>query len=404
MIDITEKFECCGCSACVQKCPKHCISLNEDNEGFLYPTFDKSICVDCGICDKVCPITNPYEERKPVSVLAAINRNEDIRLQSSSGGIFTILAENVIDNNGVVFGARYDDKWQVVLDYTETLDGLANYRGSKYLQARVENTFKQCEDFLKSGKQVIFSGSPCQISGLKHFLKKEYDNLLTVDFVCHGVPSPKVWRMYLDERKKEWASKYKKNTDDLEIKRIFFRDKTKSWHRFHLAFDFVFKSDGIDSLGTDSKPLDGDDYMKAFLSDMILRPSCHECKVRGFRSNSDITIADYWGIENVKPEIDDDKGVGLVMIHTQKGSDSLKLEDLECVETSFDDAYKFNHSIMQSVKPHHNRKKFFDSIDSSDSVISLIREMLKPTIKEHFKNVVLYGPRLAKRIIKKILK
>lgn len=171
MILITDKSLCCGCSACVQKCPKQCISLKEDNEGFLYPIVNTDTCVDCGICEKVCPVLNPEDTHEPLKVLAAKNRDEKIRMESSSGGIFTLLAEPIIREGGVVFGARFDEEWQVTLDYTETIDGLSAFRGSKYVQARTGDTYRQCEQFLKEGRKVLFTGSPCQIAGLNHYTK-----------------------------------------------------------------------------------------------------------------------------------------------------------------------------------------------------------------------------------------
>lgn len=199
MIDIKEKKECCGCNACAQRCPKSCITMREDSEGFLYPEVDKEICIDCGICEKVCPVMYQGNKRKPLAVYAVKHKNNEIRLSSSSGGVFTALAESVIDEGGVVFGAKFDDNWCVVHSYSETKEGLAAFRGSKYLQSRIGDSFKKVECFLKANRKVLFSGTPCQIAGLKRFLRKEYDNLLTVDFVCHGVPSPGVWREYLNE-------------------------------------------------------------------------------------------------------------------------------------------------------------------------------------------------------------
>lgn len=168
MIQITNKIDCCGCSACAMKCPKHCITMQADNEGFLYPVVNEADCIDCGLCEKVCHELHPYEERKPQNVYAAINKDEEIRLKSSSGGIFYLLAEKTITEGGVVFGARFDDQWQVVIDYADTLEGIKPFMGSKYLQARTATAFKDAEAFLKQGRKVLFSGSPCQIAGLHH--------------------------------------------------------------------------------------------------------------------------------------------------------------------------------------------------------------------------------------------
>ena len=207
MITITDKSKCCGCNACVQACPKQCIEMHEDDEGFLYPRVDTTRCIDCGKCEKVCPVINQAEPHRPIKVYAAINPDEEIRRQSSSGGIFTLLAEQTIKEGGVVFGARFDESWQVTHDYTESIEGLASLRGSKYVQSCIGDTFLKAEAFLKQGRKVLFTGTPCQISGLKKYLHKEYENLLTVDFVCHGVPSPLIWQKYLSETLENFRAK-----------------------------------------------------------------------------------------------------------------------------------------------------------------------------------------------------
>ena len=201
MIEILNKKDCCGCSACVQICPVKCIHLQEDEEGFLYPIVDKAKCIECGQCEKVCPFLNIENERKPIKVFAAQSKDDQLRLNSSSGGIFSLLAECVLAEGGVVFGVRFDDNWQPVFDYAENIAELDAFRGSKYVQAIVGNAYIDAKAFLKQGRKVMFSGTSCQIAGLKKFLKTEYENLLTVDVVCHGVPSPLVWRHYLQEIK-----------------------------------------------------------------------------------------------------------------------------------------------------------------------------------------------------------
>lgn len=244
MINIEDKKECCGCSACVQRCPKQCIVMKEDEEGFLYPVVDKEVCIDCGLCEQVCPVLRQREEREPLEVYAAFNKNEEVRMQSSSGGIFTALAEPIIKEGGVVFGARFNEDWEVVHDYVETVEGLSAFRGSKYVQSRIGCTFSQAEQFLKQGRKVLFSGTPCQIAGLKLFLRKEYENLLSVDFICHGVPSPGVWRQYLNEfivyqgNKKKisfFPSKPIILNSIRDISRIEFRNKRLGWKKYSFA-------------------------------------------------------------------------------------------------------------------------------------------------------------------------
>lgn len=199
MIHIVDKHKCCGCEACVQACPKECISLKADAEGFLYPTANASQCVECGLCERVCPVTNQSKAQQPLQTYAATNNNDAIRQDSSSGGIFTLLAEITIAEGGVVFGARFNDNWDVEHAYAESIDELAAFRGSKYLQSHIGNTYRQAQRFLNDERKVLFVGTPCQIAGLKHFLRKDYPNLLTVDIICHGAPSPLVWKKYLDE-------------------------------------------------------------------------------------------------------------------------------------------------------------------------------------------------------------
>lgn len=358
-----------------------------DDEGFYYPQIDTTTCIDCGLCEKVCPMLSPYLSRKPQQVLAAINKDEKIRMESSSGGIFTLLAEKIINEGGVVFGARFDKEWQVTLDYTETIDGLAAFRGSKYVQARTSETYKQCEQFLKDGRKVLYTGTPCQIAGLHHFLRKEYDNLTTCDFVCHGVPSPKVWYMYLNEVIKG---------ANRAITDIKFRNKDNGWKTFNfkMRYDENSKSTTLSSCHKENL------YMRAFLRDMILRPSCHDCKAKQGRSKSDITIADYWGIQNSHPEMDDDKGTGLVLIHTSKGKSAINLSLTNYLETTYEEGLQNNPAIERPAVAHPNRAEFFDHLDNTENLGNLILECTKSTIKQKIWGLLV----LPKRVIRKLVK
>ncbi len=234
MIEIRDKKMCCGCEACVQICPKGCISLNRDSEGFFYPKVDRALCVDCGLCDGVCPVINRSENREPIKTLAAKNRDDQIRANSSSGGIFTLLAQQTIAQGGVVFGAKFNDRWEVIHDYSETVEGVAAFRGSKYVQSRIGDNFIKVKKFLDSGRRVLFSGTPCQIAGLKNFLGREYDNLLTVDFICHGVPSPAVWERY----KSEVLRNTPPHCQQPNIQHVSFRGKVRGWRLFSFILRF----------------------------------------------------------------------------------------------------------------------------------------------------------------------
>ena len=200
MIDVQDKKICCGCTACLQRCPKHCISLKEDQEGFLYPFVNKEVCINCGICEKVCPFINPENPIPAISVCAAKNKDKLIRIKSSSGGVFLPLAKLIISKQGVVFGATFDSSFdKVLIVHGETEEEVLPMMGSKYLQAEVGSSYKEVENYLKGGRIVLFTGSPCQVAGLNKFLCKNYSNLLTVEYLCHGVPSPGVWRKYKQE-------------------------------------------------------------------------------------------------------------------------------------------------------------------------------------------------------------
>lgn len=390
MLKIQDKQQCCGCGACMQKCPKQSISLHEDNEGFLYPQVDTETCIDCGLCEKVCHELHPYEQRKPLNVYAAINKDEDIRLKSSSGGIFYLLAEKTISEGGVVFGARFDEDWQVVIDYAETMEGVKPFMGSKYVQARTATAFKDAEAFLKQGRKVLFSGSPCQIAGLHHYLRKEYDNLTTVDFVCHGVPSPKVWQRYLDEV----VTSGKRAINDVK-----FRNKSNGWKKFNfvLSYNQEEKTHSLSSWHQQNH------YMRAFLSDMILRPSCHECRAKQGSSHSDITIADFWGIHIEMPEMDDDKGTGLVLVNTEKGRQALDWSKVTNKESSVEVASKYNGGLSSITKPHPKRAEFFAALDASPSVIDLIDKSLRPSFKSRLRLTIRRYKQLIKRVLTKLI-
>jgi len=374
MINITDKHNCCGCEACVQVCPKHCINFEEDAEGFCYPKVDTSLCVECGICEKVCPLLTPYESRKPQQVLAAINPDEKTREESSSGGIFTMLAENVIREGGVVFGVRFDEQWQAVFDHTETIKGIAAFRGSKYLQARVGNAFVEAKNYLKNGRKVLFSGTPCQTAALRHFLHHDYENLTCVDFICHGVPSPKVWRLYLDEVTQNAVH---------AIRDVKFRKKRQGWKRFNfdMTYDAEERHYNISSWHRENH------YMRIFLDNVILRPSCYTCKAKGGRSHSDLTIADFWGIHKLNPEMDDDLGTSLVLIYTEKGASIFDACQLNTWQAQYGDILQHNPAVEFSAKEHSKRSYFFGRLDSTESVIKLIDDTLRISSYKRLKKI-----------------
>lgn len=371
MIHITDKRNCCGCTACVQRCPKHCIFLEEDQEGFLYPKVNIDDCINCGLCEKVCPIINKYKKTQPIETLAAINENNEIRFKSSSGGIFSLLANNIIEKGGIVFGATFDEKWNVNHISVKEKNDLFQFMGSKYLQSLIKETYLEAEAYLKQGILVLFSGTLCQIAGLKHFLGKSYDNLITIDCLCHGVPSPKVWQLYLKELL----------TDKIgNIKTISFRDKKTGWKNYSFTIQFT---DGTKFTQQASKNV----YMRGFLSHLYLRPSCENCPSKSGRSGSDLTIADYWGVNVLNPDMDDDKGTSLILVNTEKGKRIF--EELKCTykPINLHDAIKNNSGFNEKAIPHKKRKYFFERIGRV-KLSNLIKKCLDLSFIEKIKLII----------------
>lgn len=399
MIDIKEKHNCCGCSACVQVCPKQCISMSADNEGFLYPQVDTAICIDCGLCEKVCPVINQNEPRKPLAVYAAKNNNEDIRLKSSSGGIFTLLAEQIISEGGVVFGARFNEKWDVVHDYTETIEGLEPFRGSKYVQSIIGDNFKIAKQFLNNDRKVLFSGTPCQIAGLKRYLQKEYKNLLTIDIICHGVPSISIWGKYKNKVKqlasyscRDFAST---NNKLGTLNDINFRDKTNGWKHYMCTYSIV----NVSSNQTNRLTFEHtkDPYMQLFLSNYSLRPSCYYCPAKAGKSLSNMTLGDCWGIKRMENSFDDNKGVGVCVIHNNNELLDIVLRESQCVILPSNYLNNFNRSYYISSSAPNNRQAFYDEFLRTDDIMSLAKLFAPP--KRRIKNIIYRIIRMIKRTL-----
>lgn len=308
------KQDCSGCHACYSGCPKECISMEMDDEGFLYPRIDAVRCIQCGLCERVCAFTGEKEEHipavPPVSS-AAQCRDRQLLMSSSSGGIFSLLAFKIIDEGGVVFGATWTGDWKVEHSFTETKEGVEAFRGSKYLQSEIGNTFRQAKAFLKEGRKVLFSGTPCQIAGLQSYLRTAYSNLTCVEIACHGVPSPKIWKAYLQD----YLEKHHLGNPVY----ISFRSKTR---HFMLGNDSV--SLGItyrkgNSIRTRLESLYATSYGSAFQKNSISRPSCLDCRIKLRPSRADISLGDFQGLGDLYPELTPKNGISLVVCRTEKG-------------------------------------------------------------------------------------
>ncbi len=391
MITIESKTQCCGCTACVERCPKKCISLTEDNEGFVYPIVDLDSCINCGICENVCPVINTPCRREPENSYSAFNPNDSERILSSSGGVFIALAKRVLYKGGVVFGAIFNpDNTGVIHAHAEDIEGVKAMMGSKYLQSDINTAYIHCEKFLKKDRLVLFTGSPCQIAGLKSFLRKDYPNLITVDFICHGVPSPGVWRKYLAENR---INRNKCNPTEEEDTIISFRDKSQGWHNFGFSVSYVSTKPTLTTNSDNNHislftPHRENEYMRAFLNDLCLRPICYECPFKDGKSGSDITLADFWGIENILPEIDDNKGISLVIVKSQKVLEILKETEIRMDAIELDDALRFNPAYKVSAPLPKRRALFFKTLNKGKSISAANNKCLSQPISVKFKTKI----------------
>lgn len=387
MIQINNKIDCCGCKACGVVCPKGAISFSNDNEGFWYPNVNLEACINCHLCEKVCPELHPNEERLPLRTMAAYYDNKAIVRGSSSGGIFSLLSHIVFSKGGVVFGASFNSTWQVVIDYVESDKDIAKFRKSKYVQADTSDSYLKVKQFLLSGRIVLFTGTSCQISGLKSYLRKDYDNLITAEVACHGVPSPLVWEKHLNQV-------IECHSNGHNLFSVDFRYKAEGWkgYRLHYVFD-----DGSEW----DQCRDDDPYMRGFVRSLYSRTCCENCRFKGGRSNADFLLGDLWGSEIVCPSIDNNNGVSLVAWYSKKATLLLpppKFDKMGSLISSPHETEKswlmtgvdirmthemqFNEGL-HSIVPHHGKRNvFFRRLLKSKNVDKLIESCLQPSFLE----------------------
>ena len=346
MIEIQRKEDCCGCSACASVCPKHCIQMKEDEEGFLYPLVDEKECIKCSLCNKTCPIkTQIPDEPKKQSAYLLQHRNEKIRAESTSGGAFTAIAKYVLERNGVVFGAAYDEAFNVKHIYVESYDELKKLRKSKYVQSEIGSAFIQVKDFLRHNRWVCFSGTPCQIEGLVKYIGKKPDNLLLVDIMCHAVPSPLAWRKYL-----EYQANYISENSS-----ILFRDKSTYGYQY-AAMTIISDNKKVYSSGVESDPM-----LRAFFSDICDRPSCYHCHFKKRYRCSDITIWDCFSVYKFDKQLDDDKGTTRLLAHSDLGRAVISELSTDAIVNEFpvNDVISGVNEMLCSVKENPQRDSFF---------------------------------------------
>lgn len=378
-LDTKIKSSCNGCGVCSLVCPKNCIKMVEDGEGFLYPEIDESKCIHCSKCRKFCANFNEKNEDNEKAYVAINNNNEQL-YKSSSGGMFYILAEYTIKHNGVVFGVSYNDKIEAVHTYAETMEECKKFCGSKYVRSNLQNSYIKVKEFLNNGRKVLFTGTACQISGLKKYLGKEYENLILCDILCHANPSPKVFKMYI---------KNLESIKNKKVKTVWFRSKENGWRNQIPIIEY-----------DDGEKEEENSYFKAFVSEMINRQSCYSCQFASKRRITDFTIADFWGIEKVFPDIETKGGVSLLNVNSEKGFKIFN--EIKCKmdfrEVDYDLACSFNH--YHNVPVHRNRDKFFEGISNEKiNETNIINYMKKYTKKPLYRKVLGKG----KKILKKVL-
>lgn len=397
MISVLEDMtQCVGCTACYHRCPSGCIDMVEDKEGFLSSQIDQEKCTDCGTCRLVCPVLNNNTKPLQTKAYAAWSIDDELRMESSSGGLFSIIAEEVITKGGHVFGAAFRDDFSVGHCSCHDFDNLDSLRRSKYVQSDMAHAYKEAETLLKNNVPVLFTGTPCQIAGLKCFLRKEYENLTTVDIACHGVPSPKVWSMYLE---------YMQEKNKSGIKALSFRNKKNGWTHATMSIDF-------ESGNNYSETLLRDPYYNGFGKSLFTRKSCFHCQFRHMNTAADITLADFWGIEKFQEgdeslgkAISDNKGISLVLVNTLKGSKVLESISGKVIlkERDYEESISGNPRLISSNAIPKARAHFFRDLEQGHSFEKLSgRYMTATGLKQKIKTLLksILSPKMVNRLNK----
>lgn len=396
MIALFDKKEkCCCCAACMNICPTQAITINSDADGFEFPEIDHDLCIECGLCNKVCAFQNiPVNGDGPIATYAAINKNSDVLSASASGGIFGALATLVFDQNGVVFGCAYNEDMEPEHICVDNLLDMKKVQGSKYVQSNINTTYKEAKRYLKDGRWVLFTGTPCQIAALKSYLGKDYNNLITADIICHGVPNAEFFEGYINYLEDNLKGKV------IDLK---FRDKSKGWGHIEKV---IYKKNGIVK-GKLIQPFNSY-YHSYFLNGDILRESCYECKYACNSRVGDFTMGDYWGIEKVHPKIVTKEGVSVLLVNSKKGIgliDDLS-KYLQLTESIFEQAREKNGPLNRPNVKSKKRDVILDTwheggykavadeyyrMNKNRIILSRCKMIIPRTIKKRLKKILRRG-------------
>ena len=386
MIEIKDKTQCCGCTACVAACPVQCIVMRRDVEGFDYPFANPDLCIGCGKCNEVCPMDKAHEPSWPLRSWAA--RSNEASGASSSGGVFPVVASGILSEGGAVFGAAFDDVRTVGHREVDDMSAMEALQGSKYVQSDMYSCYEDVRSCLDDGRKVLFSGTPCQVAGLKGYLSRDYGNLVCLDCACHGVPGPGLWSKYVDAAGKRFGA---------EVKAVDFRDGEKGWMNYSIRFTL---SDGR----VVRVPKDNDPYLALFFQDVTLRPSCYECPFRCFRSGSDITLADLWTARSTAPKLADGRGVSFVSANTDRGLQILgSLDDMCSQEVEWRSAVAGNGGFSAGCDVPQRREAFFAGLPNAQDTIKYMKSFVvrKPLTVRIYRSIHSSLSRMKSKLLKK---
>lgn len=374
MINNMKENECCGCTACINICPVKCLGEYNNELGFSYPIMEnKDACIECKLCEKVCPTLKEIKTKsEPINSLCAYAKNNDIKSASTSGGIFTLLANKILDDGGYVYGAALITPTLVKHIEVSSAEELWKLQGSKYIESKLGDIFLKVKEKLQTGKKVLFSGVPCQIYGLLSFLGKEYDNLICIDLLCYGVPSPRVWSKYLSFINKE----------NKDIKYINFRDKTYGWKNYSLKITY---EDGSHYLKEKNKDL----FLSTYSKGGYIKSYCYTCKMKGFPKKSDITLGDFLEVDRLDNSFNDDKGMSAVFINTSKGQKLYNeiINETNYLEVTAEKLNEISPRIGAPSKMHKKRERIIKEIDNIPIDI-ILKKYAMPTKVERVKNII----------------